>query len=273
MNYSVLMSVYAREKPKYLQEAIESVLHQTLAPSEFIIIKDGPLTKELNRVLESYTASYPELVKVISLRENMGLGEALRIGVKHCKYEVIGRMDSDDICHQDRFKKQISYLMEHPDVDVIGSWIQEFDENGDQSTYIRKVPSSADRIKIYSKKRNPLNHMTVVFRKQSILRVGSYQSFLWNEDYYLWVRLLNRGFKLENLEEVLVFARAGETMFQRRGGIKYVLNEVKLQREFYNMKFISNSEFITNVVTRTLVRVVPNALRSFIYRKFLRTAG
>lgn len=273
VNFSVLMSVYLKEDPEYLTEAIDSVLNQTLVPKEIVIVKDGPLTCELDAVIKSFVTDNPELFQIITLTENKGLGEALRIGVEHCKYEIIGRMDSDDICHCERFEKQISYLMNNPDIDVIGSWIQEFDEKPNQPTFIRKVPKSASEIMGYSKKRNPLNHMTVVFRKASILSAGSYQTFLWNEDYFLWVRLINQGYKLENMDEVLVYARAGETMFQRRGGMSYILNELKLQREFYNMKFISTSEFLFNIIARTLVRLFPNALRGFIYKRFLRQLG
>lgn len=270
MEFSVLMSLYHKENPDFLQEALESLVTQTLRPTEIVIVKDGPLPSSLEIVLESYAERYPQLFRFLQLPKNMGLGLALQHGVNQCHYPLIARMDSDDVCNEQRFEKQVSYMYEHPQVDAVGSWIYEFQDFWQQSEYIREVPLIANEIKTYSKKRNPLNHMTVVFRKESVLQVGNYLPFLWNEDYYLWVRLLHHGYTIENIGEPLVFARANQDLFRRRGGFAYMLEEYKLQRELYNMRFINGKEFIQNMFIRGLVRVVPNALREFIYKSFLR---
>lgn len=270
MDFSVLMSVYHKENPDFLTAAINSVISQTLKPKEIVVVKDGLLTNELDRVIDGFIDSYSHLFKIISLEKNRGLGEALKIGVENCSYDLIARMDSDDISHPERFEKQIPFMNTNPEIDVLGSWILEFDEHSNSEQFIRKVPLHTNEILLYSKRRNPLNHMTVVFRKKAVLKAGNYQPLLWNEDYYLWVRIINQGSKIQNLEETLVYVRAGDELFKRRGGLKYIKNEFILQREFLKMKFITPIEFCSNMIKRTMVRVVPTYLRKLIYKRFLR---
>lgn len=270
MNFSVLMSVYFKEKPEFLKESIESLLQQTLKPTEIVIVQDGELTSELYELLDGYKHSFPGLFKFVPLKQNVGLGKALNIGIKECSYDLIARMDSDDICHPERFEKQIKFMEDHLDVKVLGSWIGEFEEDPNKIESIRKVPSSYEEVKQYAKTRCPLNHMTVVYWKDAVLKSGSYQTLMWNEDYYLWGRMLNSNIKIMNMPEILVFARAGADMFNRRGGLKYFKNELKLQKEFLNMNFIDKKIFLRNVMIRGTVRLLPNDVRGLIYKKLLR---
>lgn len=270
MNFSVLMSVYFKEKPEFLKESIESLIHQTLKPSEIVIVFDGKLTDQLYSLLDNYKKAFPNLFKYVQLEQNMGLGKALEIGVTECSYGLIARMDSDDICHPERFEKQVNFLKSNPDVKVLGSWIGEFEEDPGKIESVRKVPATYEEIKEYAKTRCPLNHMTVVYWKDAVLKAGSYQTLMWNEDYYLWGRMLNNNIKIMNIPEVLVYARAGADMFSRRGGLKYFKNEVELQKKFLNMHFIDKQTFIINIITRGTVRILPNALRGFIYKNLLR---
>jgi glycosyltransferase involved in cell wall biosynthesis len=270
MNFSVLMSVYFKEKPEFLKESIESLLRQTLKPNEIVIVLDGKLTDELYSLLEEYKNAHPDLFKYVQLEQNMGLGKALEIGIKECSYDVIARMDSDDICHPERFEKQINFLKNNPDVKVLGSWIGEFEESPGKIESIRKVPSKYEEIREYAKTRCPVNHMTVVYWKEAVLKAGSYQTLMWNEDYFLWGRMLNSNIKFMNIPEVLVYARAGADMFNRRGGLKYFNKEVELQKEFLKMNFIDKGTFLRNVLLRGSVRILPNALRGFIYKNMLR---
>jgi|tagenome__1003787_1003787.scaffolds.fasta_scaffold20853177_1 glycosyltransferase involved in cell wall biosynthesis len=271
MNFSVLMSVYFKEKPEFLKQSIDSILLQTLKPTEIVIVFDGKLTDELYSLLDEYKKTEPKLFKYVQLEKNMGLGKALEIGITECSYDLIARMDSDDICHPDRFKKQISFMIDNPDVKVLGSWIAEFENDPEKIESIRKVPAKYEEVKEYAKTRCPLNHMTVVYWKEAVLKAGSYQTLMWNEDYFLWGRMLNNNIKIMNIPEALVYARAGADMFNRRGGLKYFRNEVELQKEFLKMDFIDKNTFLKNIVTRGVVRVLPNFLRGFIYKKLLRT--
>jgi glycosyltransferase involved in cell wall biosynthesis len=266
------MSVYHKENPDFLTTAINSVISQTLKPKEIVVVKDGLLTNELDRVIEGFIDSYPQLFKIISLKKNNGLGTALQVGVENCSYDLIARMDTDDISHSERFEKQISYMYTNPEIDVLGSWILEFDDHSNCERYVRKVPLHTKEILLYSKHRNPLNHMTVVFRKKAVLKAGNYQPLLWNEDYYLWVRIINQGSKIQNLEDTLVYVRAGDELYKRRGGLKYIKNEFILQREFLKMDFITPKQFCSNMIKRAMVRIVPTYLRKIIYKKLLRNS-
>ncbi|MED4976441.1 glycosyltransferase [Heyndrickxia faecalis] len=270
MNFSVLMSLYWKEVPEYLDSSLNSIVNQSLMPSEIVIIKDGPLNENLENILYKYVINYPKLFKIIGLKKNVGLGRALEIGLKHCTYEIVARMDTDDIALYNRFEKQIPLIQNDTSISALGSWIAEFDNNPSELKTIRKVPLDYEEILDKARYRNPLNHMSVVFRKSAVLSVGNYQSFLWNEDYYLWVRLLINGYKIINTNDVLLYVRTGEDMFNRRGGITYFKNEIRLQKKFLELKYIKRTDFIRNILTRGIVRILPNKLRSTIYRTLLR---
>jgi glycosyltransferase involved in cell wall biosynthesis len=270
MEFSVLMSVYFKEKPEFLKEAIRSTLEQTLPPNEIVIILDGKLTDALYETLDNFKKEKPGLFKFVQLEVNKGLGKALEIGINECKYNVIARMDTDDICHPERFEKQINFLIQNPDIDVVGSWIGEFDENPNEISTIRRVPLTSKEIIRYAKRRNPINHMTVMYRKNAVLGVGNYQPFLWNEDYYLWVRMLKARKKFANIPEILVYARTGNEMFKRRGGLKYLKQDIHLQKEFLKMDFVTKKEYYGNVLVRGFVRILPNNFRGKLYKTLLR---
>lgn len=264
------MSVYEKEQPAYLDEALASILAQTILPAEIVIVKDGPLSEGLQTVLEDYHIRYPSLFRCVTLPTNKGLGSALNEGVRACRYTLIARMDTDDICHPSRFEKQLNFLQEHPEVDVVGSWIYEFSSNWRNSHFVREVPIHDTEVYQYSKTRNPLNHMTVMFRKESVLKAGNYLEMPWNEDYYLWVRMLTKGFIIRNLNEPLVYARVNDLLFKRRGGMLYIKAEYHLQREMLRYKHINFIQFIHNLLVRGFVRLIPNQIRKFVYERYLR---
>ena len=269
MKFSVLMSVYYKESPKFLYEALESILTQTVMPSEIVCIKDGLLTEGLEAVLNEFSTKYEDMFKFIGFDENKGLGYALRIGVEECSYEIIARMDTDDIARKDRFEKQLNIINEQ-NVDIVGSNILEFDGNIDNIISRRDVPSTFEAIKEYAKKRNPFNHMTVMYKKAAVLKAGNYKEFLWFEDYNLWIRMIVSGAKMYNINEALVYARTGTAMFERRGGLKYVKKEYSMQKDMQRLKFISKYRFVINVLERAVIRVIPNKLRKLVYMKLLR---
>ena len=269
MKFSVLMSVYYKESPKFLYEALESVLTQTVMPSEIVCIKDGLLTEELELILNEFSTKYNDIFKFIGFDENKGLGYALRIGVEECSYEIIARMDTDDIARKDRFEKQLNIISEQ-NIDIVGSNILEFDGNINNIISKREVPSTFESIKEYAKKRNPFNHMTVMYKKTAVLKAGNYKEFLWFEDYNLWVRMIVSGAKMYNIDEALVYARTGTAMFERRGGLTYVKREYSMQKDMRRLKFISKYRFLINVFERTVVRIIPNKLRKFVYMRLLR---
>lgn len=268
--FSVLISVYKKEKAEYLKRALQSVINQTLKPTEIVIVKDGPLTKELDDCIENFQRQHPKLFKIITFKKNRGLGLALRDGVKACKYEYIARMDSDDISKPDRFEKQFNYLQKHPETALLGTWITEFNKDENKSDTVTKLPCIHQAIIKFAKRRNPFRHVTVVLKKSAVIQSGNYRDFLWFEDYDLFVRILQKGYITANIPECLVNVRADKNMFARRGGCQYLKQDYRFQKLLLKTKFIGKTNFIINITIRSIIRLIPNKLRSYVYKKILR---
>ena len=271
IKFSVLMSIYYKEKPANLKLALDSVINQTYKPSEIILVEDGPLTQELDLLIDNYRSKY-YFIKIIKLKKNQGLGNALNVGLKHCKYEYVARMDTDDISLPNRFEKQFKFIESNPEYDVIGSNIIEFDDSTNEDISVRKVPEIHEEIVRYSKKRNPVNHVSVIFLKSSVLSVDSYQDCMYFEDYYLWMRMINRGFKFYNVQENLVRVRAGLSFSSRRGNLKYIKNIINFENKILKLGLIPVHLYFYNVFVRSVVSLMPNKLRYRLYQKKLRNA-
>lgn len=266
--FSVLIPVYFKENAIYLEEALKSIWeNQSYKPSEIVIVKDGPLSNTLDQVIIDYSKKAP--LKIISLDRNYGLGIALAKGLEACSNDIVARMDSDDIAMPDRFEKQVIFLANHPKYDIVGSNIAEFNQSTNDIVSYRKLPEQADKIVLFAKRRNPMNHMTVVFRKTAIFRAGNYVPFPGYEDYYLWVRMILKGSTFYNLQENLIMARVGNDMLARRQGITFFRQELKLQRKFYQIGLLNSYEYLLNILLRTIPRLFPIWGLKYIY-KFLR---
>ena len=271
LRFSVLMSVYYKENPSWFKTALDSVINQTLQPNEIVLIEDGKLTDELYKVIEKYKNQYSNLFKIIPLEKNSGLGEALRVGVLNCSNELIARMDTDDIARNDRFEKQIKFLTENPNIDLVGSWISEFENNPEEIISYRQLPTEHKEIYKFGQFRCPVNHMAVMYKKEAVIRAGNYQTFKNIEDYYLWGRMLKQGSVFANIPECLVNVRAGKAMFKRRANLTYFFNsEFPLHTELYKMGFINLKQYLRNISSKFLLRVIPFWAMSLIYKKFLR---
>lgn len=270
--FSVCIAVYKNDPPEFIRVAIDSVLiHQSVIPSEIVLVQDGPVPDEVSRLLIDYKNKYGDIFNVIKLSENKGLGNALRLGVENAKYDLIARMDSDDISLPDRFRKQLELLESHPDVDLVGGQITEFIDTPDNIVARRNVPLLHDDIIKYMRARCPFNHPTVMFRKKAVLDSGNYQDWFWNEDYYLWIRMMEHGCVFANLPEVLVNMRSGEDQYSRRGGMRYFKSEKEIQNLMLHNGFISLPRYCFNVVARWGVQVaMPNWLRGFVFQKVFR---
>lgn len=267
IKFSVLMSVYAKENPEWLRLSLDSVFNQTLPPNEVVLIEDGPITKALSDVIEEFKSKYHTL-KVFPQKENKGLGTALNIGLQHCSYELVARMDTDDICRPNRFEKQIELFEKDADLDICSSLIDEFEGNIKNIRSQRLLPENHEDIIKYAHQRCPVNHPTVVYKKSKVLAADGYQGF--PEDYILWINMIMNGCKFYNLQESLLWFRFSYDVYRRRGGWKYAKNDIKAQWNFYKMGFTSFSEFLTNAIIRGIVRLVPNSLRVFTYKYLLR---
>lgn len=266
-NFSVAMSVYYNDNPLWLETALESILNQTLPPSEIILVVDGKIPKAIESVINKFK-SY---LKVIYLPENRGLGNALKTAIKNCKYNLIARMDSDDLSVNNRFELQIAEFLRNKSLDICGGQIEEFIDEVSNIVGKRIVPIEDQQIKEFLKRRCPFNHMTVMFKKSSILKVGNYLDWPYNEDYYLWARMTLANMNFCNLPQVLVKVRVGKEMYNRRGGLGYFISEYKLQKYLLNNKIINFPTYFLNVTKRLIVQLVlPNNVRGWIYKNFAR---
>ena len=268
-DFSVLMSLYYKETASNLRECLNSMLSQTVLPSEIVIVKDGPLTDELEATLAEYTAKTPTLYTFVPLETNMGLGLALAEGMLHCEHELVARMDTDDIAVPDRFEKQLAEFEKDPELDICGSHITEFEGSIDNVVATRTVPLEDAAIKKYQKRRDGLNHVTVMFKKSTVLKAGNYQSCLLMEDTLLWANMFNAGAKAKNIDESLVYVRIGSDMFERRGGFAYYKKYKLGRKKVRETGFIGFWDYHYTLIVQFLVAMMPNKLRGWVFKKLL----
>ena len=270
INYSVLMSVYIKDNVEWLTLSIESMLKQTLVPDEIVIIKDGPLTEELNQVLNDFYSKFPSIFKIVDIPQNVKLGLALQRGILECKNELIARMDSDDISVPDRCEKQIEYMCSHQDIGMVGCIIDEFINETSNVIARRILPEKHSEIVKFSKRRVPITHPTVIFKKSDVIRCGNYKERHLVEDYDIFVRLLKNGVKAYNIQSPLVYVRVSDNFYRRRGGIRYLRSLLSFNLELYRMGWTSKIDFLVRSTANIVVCVMPNKIRDIIYKKLLR---
>ena len=269
-NISVLMSLYKKENPKFLRESLNSILSQTLLPQEIVIILDGPITVDLQNVLNDFMLKKPDLFRVLPQKSNKGLGISLAIGVNACKNELIARMDTDDIMVTSRFKMQVQQFIDDSNLSICGGNITEFTGSIDNVLGHRNVPETNEEIRYYSRKRNPFNHMSVMFKKSRVIDAGNYLPMNGFEDYYLWARMLKSGNKSYNIPKNLVFARTGTNMYRRRGGWKYLKDGVRGRYYICRAGLSTPVDFILVEGVHIVVSLLPNKLRQWFYETKLR---
>ena len=269
--FSIAMSVYKSDNPSFFDRALSSITElQTVMPDEIVLVVDGPVSEELNKVIAKYEKKY-DVFNIIRLEKNGGLGNALKIAVENARNELIARMDSDDVSSPTRFEEQLNYLTAHPQTDIVGGDITEFIGTEENMVGKRSVPQTNDEIREYMKTRCAMNHVTVMYKKSSVQAAGGYQDWFWNEDYYLWIRMWLNNAVFANTGTVLVNVRVGEEMYQRRGGDKYFKSEKGLQDYMLQHKMIGVSTYIKNVGKRLIVqKLLPNKLRGWVFRTFAR---
>lgn len=267
--FSVLLNVYANDNPFWIKQSLHSVLTNTLKPSEVIVIVDGFVDKEIQNVLD--LALRDEVVRILTLPDNKGRGLALAFAVPKCKYDLIALMDADDISRKDRFEKQLSAFASDPDLSVVGGQIQEVDSDTLAPLAKRKVPLNHKEICKYLKTRMPFNNVSVMFKKEAILEAGNYKPFGMMEDYYMWARVIAKGYKTANLPDILADVRVNRDLYKRRGGFKYFCVNKKLFDEMRKLGLLSLKDYYYTLSVRFIVQVLmPNWCRVLFYEKVLR---
>ena len=268
--YSVLMSVYHKEKPEYLKQAIESIQTQTISTNDFVLVCDGPLNERLDGVIAAKQQEMGTTLNVVRLAKNSGLGNALNEGIKYCKNELVARMDSDDIAYPNRCEKQMAVFNTHSEVSICSGIVEEFTTDPNTVDTKRVPPETNAEIVEFAKKRNPFNHPCVMYKKSAVEAVGSYQDFYLLEDYYLWLRMLMTGYQGYNIQEPLLHMRAGSDMYLRRAGWKYARTQARLFKFMKKQRFIGVGQYIKSCVIRSGSSLAPNWLRKFMFEKVLR---
>lgn len=269
--FSVLLSLYFKENPVFLNESLNSIwTEQTVAPEQIVLVLDGPIGDELSQVVDEWETKLGKALTKVVLEQNVGLGKALNEGLKHCRNEWVFRMDTDDICLPDRFEKQLEYIQKNPDVVLFSGQIIEFNETIEDASKLKIVPTEYDEIKKFALKRCPFNHMAVAYRKDIILGLGGYQHHLLMEDYNLWFRVIGAGYKVGNHSDVLLYARVGNGMYARRKGWQYFKSEKKLLDLKKELKLQGSVAANLIFLARASIRLIPSNMLAFIYNNFLR---
>lgn len=270
VNYSVLMSVYYKEHPDYLRQSMQSIYDQTVPTDDFVLVCDGPLTPELDAVIADMQQQFGPRLNVCRLLKNGGLGKALNFGIGQCKNDLVARMDSDDVSRPDRCERQLAVFRDHPEYSLVSGIVEEFSDTITNVSVRRIVPEHQNDIIDFAKRRNPFNHPCIMYKKSDVEAAGGYQDFYLLEDYYLWIRMLQQGFIGYNLQEPLLWMRAGSDMYKRRGGWKYVQSQRNLFKYMAQTGFITGSQYQIQSMIRLIGAVVPNWLRAVLFKQILR---
>lgn len=262
--FSVLMSLYIKEQPAFLDQCLESLFNQSLQADEVVIVLDGPITQEHKKTLKKWEDKLPLIL--LPQEYNQGLGIALNIGLKACSNEVVFRMDTDDICTQDRFEQQLNYLIDNPKIDILSCTIEEFDKAPGDLRQFRKAPTHKD-IESYIALKNPINHMGVVYKKSKIINIESYQPLEYMEDYSLWLRSYDSGLYIDNINECLIHARIGNGMLERRKGINYIKSEWLLhQLKLKSLRGHNKFKLLLIFILRASIRITPKTFIAKLYK-------
>ena len=267
--YSVLMSVYHKEKAEYLKESMDSIWSQTVPTDNFVLVCDGSLTEELESVIQKQQKFHKDSLVVVRLEQGVGLGKALNYGMQYCKHNLIARMDSDDICKKHRMEIQLKKIDEQK-ADIVGSSVEEFSASIEEVKVTRKMPETHEEIMSFVGKRNPFNHPSIMYKKDAVKVAGGYLDCPFFEDYYLWARMLKVGCIGYNIPESLLYMRAGSEMYQRRGGFSYAITAFKFRTKLKRMGVSTWKQYFVSAFGQVFVCLIPNSLREKFYQRFLR---
>lgn len=261
--YTILMATYHGDNRLYLWEALNSIKEQTLLPFEVIVVIDGKISDENLKIIDEFSDFLK--IKQIPLAENKGLGIALQIGLNYVNTEYVGRMDTDDISVPSRFEEQVKFLNENQQYDIVGSNVIEFHSGKSNKSVLRRVPETNESIINFAKLRSPFNHPSVMFRKGSVLKAGSYLRMDSFEDYYLWLRMIKLKMKGYNLQKPLLLFRADSNMIHRRRGVKYLRKELYFLKMVRKECLISFRYLVLNYIIRISLRLLPKMVVQKIY--------
>ncbi|QAV69994.1 glycosyltransferase [Salinibacterium sp. UTAS2018] len=267
-DFSLLLPIYSGDQSAFLERAFRSCLDdQTLQPAEVVVVQDGPISAELSATMMQLIASSPVPTKLLVLEKNRGLARALDAGLAECSFDVVARMDADDVSLPTRFEKQRAAIA--GGFDLVGTAMFEFADDDGSVIGKRIPPQGQEEIARYSRFHDPFNHPTVMYRRSAVAAAGGYIDVGLMEDYWLFARMIDAGARVENLQEALLMYRVSAGAYTRRGGLGQLKAELRLQREFRKLGFTTPLQNVRNVIVRGGYRLVPVAIRRIAYRRFI----
>jgi glycosyltransferase involved in cell wall biosynthesis len=270
--FSLLLAVHAGDRVDFVRQAFRSAVDdQTLPPDQVVLVRDGPVPPPLAECLDALCASSPVPVTLVPLEHNAGLGPALDAGLAASPYDVIARMDADDVAMPQRFAVQLPLIS--AGADIVGAGLLEFGRDTDDIVGRRTPPSDPEQIARYARLHDPFNHPTVVYRRQAVLGAGGYGDLPLMEDYWLFARMLANGARAINVVEPLVYYRVGAGAYKRRGGTRLLRSELALQRRLREQGFTSRTQYARNVLVRGGYRLFPAWFRRLVYRRVVANYG
>ena len=269
-SYSVLMSVYHKADPTFFAAALASLVNQTIQSDDIVIVCDGPLTSELDTVLETYQREYSAIFHIVRLEQNVGIGAAANVGLSHCKNDLIAKLDADDIAVPQRCEWQLARFAECPELTVLGGYIAEFDQDPEHPSTVREVPLTNEKIRSFARRRQPFNNTSVMYRRNAVLKVGGYNKMHRCEDYDLYIRLLCAEYYCENLSEVLVQVRVDQSALSRRASRATLKGCIDSRWRAYKLGYCSLLDVAVCVGGELFITLCPAGVQRWIYGKFLR---
>lgn len=272
MEYSVLMTVYKKDNPEYFRKSILSMFNQTVLTNDFVIVKDGPITYELQEVINFFDKKYPKVINQVELSKNVGLGLALNEGLKVCSNDIIARMDADDISIYNRCEQQLKEFELDNKLDIVGSSVNEFIGHESNIICTRMVPITHEEIYKFAKQRDPFNHPTVMFKKNKVLASGGYSNLRKNQDTDLWIKMLINGCRGKNIGQPLLLFRFEEETYKRRKNWLNTKLLIQIRYNAYKLGFSKFSDFLKVCIVQFLIYIMPIKFQKWIYTKFLRNA-
>lgn len=268
-DFSVLISVYKKENPEFLDAALTSVEQQTVIPNEIVLVEDGPIPERLQSVVADHRSKFVNTFKVVKSIHNQGLGASLRLGTMSVSTDWIARMDSDDVSVPNRFELQLKAILNNPQLAIVGGQIQEFAGKLSNVVGYRKVPTSETQIQQFLKWRNPFNHPSVMINKNVLQKVGGYVSYGNLEDYYLWSRIIVQQYHVMNIDQVVLKMRVDKGMYQRRGKLSNLKYFYRLRNFLYTHRLLTWKEKMLGDWIMTLNIVMPGWIRKAVYQHVL----
>ena len=263
--FSIILPIYKKNKISEVVNCLNSVVNKSLLPNEIVIIYDGFVNSSIKDIVNNKLFFFNK--KIVHNSTNIGLGLTLKKGVMNCSNDLIIRVDADDVNNKNRFYELIKAAKKNKKADIIGSYLLEKNNN---NYYLKKVPISLSEVKRLIFYRNPLNHNTILLKKRSIIKVGSYRDIRFFEDYYLWLKIIKNNGKIINLNKVLVCSKQDKAFLERRSGYKYLKYFLNFLKIIYRERLINITNYVLYIAIRSPIIISPLLFKRLFYQVFLR---